>query len=208
EEKARAVVEEIRTNGGKAELCQADVGRAEDVERLLQTVMKEYKRIDIWVNNAGITRDGLILRMKEEDWDAVLNTNLKGVFLCTKAVSRYMAKQRSGAIINISSIVGLKGNAGQANYAAAKAGVIGLTKAVAKELASRSVRVNAVAPGYIATDMTDVLAEEAKEGLLKEIPLGRIGVPEDIAQAVLFLASPASAYVTGQTLSIDGGMSM
>ncbi|MDR3288386.1 MAG: 3-oxoacyl-[acyl-carrier-protein] reductase [Peptococcaceae bacterium] len=208
EDKAKEVVRLIQERGGEAELCQADISQAADVERLVKTVMNKYEKIDILINNAGITRDRLLLRMTEEDWDAVLSTNLKGVFLCTKAVSKSMLKQRSGVIINISSIVGIKGNAGQANYAAAKAGVIGLTKATAKEFASRGVRVNAIAPGYIATDMTDILPAEMKNEILKEIPLGKIGVPEDVAQAVLFLVSPAGAYITGQTLSIDGGMSI
>jgi 3-oxoacyl-[acyl-carrier protein] reductase len=160
------------------------------------------------VNNAGITRDTLLLRMKEADWDAVLDTNLKGVFLCTKAVSKGMMKQRSGSIINISSVVGITGNAGQANYAAAKAGILGFTKSIAKELASRGIRVNAVAPGYISTDMTETLPEEVRKQILGQIPLGRIGSPEEIAQTVVFLASPASSYITGQTLSVDGGMAI
>lgn len=208
EAKAAEVVEQILAKGGEAFAVQADVGQADDVERLVKAALEEFGRIDILVNNAGIARDNLLLRMKEADWDAVLNTNLKGVYLCTKAVSKGMLKQRSGVIINISSVVGIAGNAGQANYAAAKAGVIGFTKSMAKELAPRGIRVNAVAPGYIATDMTEILPEEVKNEIISRIPLGQVGKPEDIAQAVLFLASPAAGYITGQTLVVDGGMEM
>ena len=208
EAKAAEVVEQILAAGGEAFAVQADVSRADDVERLVKTALEEFGRIDILVNNAGIARDNLLLRLKEADWDAVLNTNLKGVYLCTKAVSKGMLKQRSGVIINISSVVGVSGNAGQANYAAAKAGVIGFTKSMAKELAPRGIRVNAVAPGYIATDMTEILPEEVKSEILSRIPLGYVGKPADIAQAVLFLASPAANYITGQTLIVDGGMEM
>jgi len=175
---------------------------------MINQMIDTYGRIDILVNNAGITRDGLLIRMKEEDWDAVLNTNLTGVFHCTKAVARLMTKQRSGKIINISSVVGVTGNIGQANYAAAKAGVIGFTKAMAKELASRGITVNAVAPGFIATDMTAVLPEQIKTELISRIPLGKLGSPEDISAAVLFLASEAASYITGQTLNVNGGMAM
>lgn len=207
-DKAEETVQLIREAGSDALAVQADVSQAAEVERLLKTATEAFGKVDILVNNAGITRDNLILRMKEADWDAVLDTNLKGMFLCTKAVSKGMLKQRSGVIINISSVVGLSGNAGQANYAAAKAGVLGFTKSMAKELAPRGIRVNAVAPGYIMTDMTETLAEEVKNQILGEIPLSRIGNPAEVAQAVLFLASPAASYITGQTLCVDGGMVM
>ncbi|MEM5817692.1 MAG: 3-oxoacyl-[acyl-carrier-protein] reductase [Desulfitobacterium hafniense] len=207
-EKAEETLSLIQEVGGEALAVQADVSQVEDVERLIQTTLKTYGKIDILVNNAGITRDTLLLRMKETDWDAVLDTNLKGVFLCTKAVSKSMMKQRSGVIINISSVVGITGNAGQANYSAAKAGIIGFTKSIAKELGSRGIRVNAVAPGYISTDMTESLGEEVREQVMTQIPLGRMGQPEDIARTVVFLASPAASYITGQTLAVDGGMAM
>lgn len=207
-DKAEETVQLIREAGSDALAVQADVSQAAEVERVLKTATEAFGKVDILVNNAGITRDNLILRMKEADWDAVLDTNLKGMFLCTKAVSKGMLKQRSGVIINISSVVGLSGNAGQANYAAAKAGVLGFTKSMAKELAPRGIRVNAVAPGYIMTDMTETLAEEVKNQILGGIPLSRIGNPEEVAQAVLFLASPAASYITGQTLCVDGGMVM
>lgn len=198
----------VRAAGSDGLVVQADVAQAEEVDRLVQTTLDHFGKVDILVNNAGIARDNLLLRMKESDWDAVLNTNLKGVFLCTKAVSKGMLKQRSGTIVNISSVIGVAGNAGQANYAAAKAGVLGFTKSMAKELAPRGIRVNAVAPGYISTDMTDILPEEVRQGILKEIPLGKVGTPEDVAKVVLFLVSPAAAYITGQTLGVDGGMEM
>lgn len=207
-DKAEETVALIRSAGAESMAVQADVSRQEDVDRLINTTLEHFGRIDILVNNAGITRDTLLLRMKETDWDAVMATNLKGVFLCTKGVSKGMLKQRSGVIINISSVVGLSGNAGQANYAAAKAGIIGFTKSVAREFASRGIRVNAVAPGYIFTDMTGTLPEGTQSEILKGIPLGRIGQPEDVAKAVRFLASPEASYITGQTLSVDGGMAM
>lgn len=207
-DKAEETAELIRQAGGEALTVQADVSQADDVSRLIQTTLDHYGKIDILVNNAGITRDALLLRMKEADWDAVLATNLKGVFLCTKAVSKGMFKQRSGAIINISSVVGLAGNAGQANYAAAKAGIIGFSKSVAKEFASRGVRVNVVAPGYISTDMTETLSEGVQSEVLKSIPLGRIGKPEDVAKVVRFLVSPEASYLTGQIVCVDGGMEM
>ena len=175
---------------------------------MIDAVIKEFGRIDILVNNAGITRDNLLMRMKEEDWDAVLNTNLKGVFNCTKAAVKYMMKQRAGRIVNITSVVGVMGNAGQANYAAAKAGVIGFTKALAKEVSSRGITANVIAPGFIATDMTKVLGESVQEEMLKTIPLGRPGDPQDVANAVLFFASEEAAYITGQVLNVDGGMVM
>lgn len=207
-DKAEETVQLIQEAGGEGIAVQADVSLSEDVDRLIQTTLNTYGKIDILVNNAGITRDTLLLRMKEADWDAVLDTNLKGVFLCTKAVSKGMMKQRSGCIINISSVVGISGNAGQANYAAAKAGILGFTKSIAKELASRGIRVNAVAPGYISTDMTESLPEDVRKQILEGIPLSRMGNPEDIAKAVAFLVSPSASYITGQTLSVDGGMAI
>lgn len=207
-EKAEETVRLIQEIGGEGIAVQADVSKKEDVERLIATTLETYGQIDILVNNAGITRDTLLLRMKETDWDAVINTNLKGVFLCTKEVTKPMMKKRRGAIINISSVVGLTGNAGQANYASAKAGVIGFTKSIAKELSSRGIRVNAVAPGYIDTDMTESISDGVKEQVLGQIPLGRMGTPEDIAQTVLFLATPAASYITGQVISVDGGLTM
>jgi len=206
--KAEEVVAMIQENGGEAIAVQASVSQTEEVTALMDTAVKTFGSLDILVNNAGITRDNLLMRMKEDEWDDVLNTNLKGVFLCTKAVTRQMMKQRAGRIINISSIVGVAGNAGQANYVAAKAGVIGLTKTTAKELASRNILVNAIAPGFIETEMTDQLPEELKQGMLTQIPLAKLGQPEDIAKAVAFLASDDANYMTGQTLNIDGGMVM
>ncbi len=206
--KAEEVVAMIQENGGEAIAVQASVSQTEEVTALMNTAIKTFGTLDILVNNAGITRDNLLMRMKEDEWDDVLNTNLKGVFLCTKAVTRQMMKQRAGRIINISSIVGVAGNAGQANYVAAKAGVIGLTKTTAKELASRNILVNAIAPGFIETEMTDQLPEDIKQGMLTEIPLAKLGQPEDIAKAVAFLASDEANYMTGQTLHIDGGMVM
>ncbi len=205
---AEAVAAEIEKMGRKAILVQGDVSQTEVCAEMVDKVVKELGHIDILVNNAGITRDTLLLRMKEEDWDAVLNTNLKGVFNCTKAVVKYMAKQRSGAIVNISSVVALMGNAGQANYAAAKAGILGFTRSVAKEMAARGIRVNAVTPGFIKTDMTSVLSEKVVAAMEASIPLARLGEPEDIAKAVLFLVSDNAAYITGQTLHVDGGMVM
>jgi 3-oxoacyl-[acyl-carrier protein] reductase len=205
-EAAEAVVAEIQAKGGSAYALKADVSDEASVDDLIKTVLKRSERIDVLVNNAGITRDGLLMRMKTEDWQAVINLNLTGVFLCTRAVTRPMLKQRSGRIINITSVVGLMGNAGQANYAAAKAGVVGLTRSSAKEMASRGITVNAVAPGFIATDMTKDLEADA---ILSAIPLGRFGSPEQVAGAVRFLAAdPAAAYITGQVLQVDGGMVM
>jgi 3-oxoacyl-[acyl-carrier protein] reductase len=205
---AEKVAEEIRALGRRVMLCQCSVADAAACQDMVKAVVKEMGRLDILVNNAGITRDGLLMRMKEEDWDAVLTTNLKGVFNCTKAVLRTMMKQKSGRIVNMASVVGEMGNAGQANYAAAKAGVIGFTKATAKEVASRGITVNAVAPGFIATDMTKVLDETVQNQMLMAIPLGRQGQPEDVANAVSFLASEEAAYITGQVLNVDGGMVM
>ncbi|ADG82919.1 3-oxoacyl-[acyl-carrier-protein] reductase [Thermincola potens] len=201
-------VTELKAAGFDAEGYEVNVAQADKVEEAVAGVIDNLGRIDILVNNAGITRDTLLMRMKEEDWDAVLAVNLKGVFNCTKAVSRPMMKQRSGVIINISSVVGLMGNAGQANYAASKAGIIGFTKSVARELASRGVRANAIAPGFIVTQMTDVLSDEIKGELQKQIPLGRLGQPEDVANLVVFLASDNASYITGQTIAVDGGMVM
>ena len=194
--------------GAKALAVQCNVAKADEVKALMDEAVKTFGRIDILVNNAGITRDGLLMMMKEEDFDAVIAANLKGTFLCMKAVSRIMMKQRYGRIVNLSSVVGLRGNAGQANYAASKAGVVGMTKSLAKELASRGVTVNAVAPGFIATDMTAAMTDAAKEATLASIPLQRLGAPEDVAHAVAFLASDEAAYVTGQVLCVDGGMAM
>lgn len=205
---AEEVVAMIEAAGGIALLVQADVGDSAAVDAMVKTVVERFGKIDILVNNAGITRDNLIMRMKEDDWDAVIHTNLKGIFNCTKAVSKLMMKQRYGRIINMASVVGVMGNAGQSNYAAAKAGVIGFTKSMAKELASRNINVNAVAPGYISTDMTANLPEQAKLDLQSQIPLQRLGNPEDVAAAVLFLVSPGADYITGQTLNVDGGMVM
>lgn len=208
EEAAAAVAREIEGMGRRAVTIKADVGNAAEAEQMVSRTIEAFGHIDILVNNAGITRDNLIMRMKEEEFDQVINTNLKGVFNCIKSVTRPMMKQRSGRIINISSVVGALGNPGQANYVAAKAGVIGLTKASARELASRGITVNAVAPGFIATDMTDKLSDEQKGALLPQIPLGRMGGPEEIARVVRFLASEDASYLTGQTLHVDGGMYM
>lgn len=203
---AEEVVAQISSQGGEAVALQADVAESEQVDHLFKTVLDQWGRFDVLVNNAGITRDTLLLRMKPEDWQAVINLNLTGVYLCTRAVSKVMLKQRAGRIINIASVAGQMGNPGQANYSAAKAGVIGFTKTIAKEMASRGVTVNAVAPGFIATDMTEGLASEE---ILKFIPLGRYGQPNEVAGMVKFLAAdPAAAYITGQVLNVDGGMVM
>ena len=205
-ERAEAVCEDIKADGGKAVAYQCDVSDFNACQKFIKDIVAEYRTIDILVNNAGITRDGLIMAMSEESFDSVINTNLKGTFNCVKFTSRFMIKQRSGKIINMSSVSGIMGNAGQANYSASKAGVIGLTKAAARELASRNINVNAIAPGFIETDMTEVLPDNVKESAVGNIPLGRFGKPEDIANAVAFLASPASDYITGQVISVDGGM--
>ena len=203
---ADAVVNEIKEAGGQAYALQANVAEEDAVNGLVKSVIERSGRIDVLVNNAGITRDGLLMRMKTEDWQAVINLNLSGVFLCTRAVTRPMLKQKSGRIVNITSVVGLMGNAGQSNYAAAKAGVVGFTRSTAKEMASRGITVNAVAPGFIATDMTKNLDAG---GILAAIPLGQFGTPEQVAGAVRFLAAdPAAAYITGQVLQVDGGMVM
>lgn len=207
-EKADQVVKEIEELGVKAISVQANVSDSESVQNLMNTAIETFGSIDILVNNAGITRDNLLMRMKEDEWDDVINTNLKGVFLATKAVTRQMMKQRAGRIINISSVVGVLGNAGQANYVAAKAGVIGLTKTTARELASRNILVNAVAPGYIGTEMTESLPEDVKKTISEQIPIAKIGNPEQVAKAVAFLASDDASYITGQTLHVDGGLYM
>jgi 3-oxoacyl-[acyl-carrier protein] reductase len=208
EAKANEIFDEIKALGRDAFTVQCDVSNAEQVADMVKQTIDRFGHLDILVNNAGITKDNLIMRMKEEEWDDVININLKGVFLCTKAVTRQMMKQRNGRIINVASIVGVSGNPGQANYVAAKAGVIGLTKTTAKELSSRNITVNAIAPGFITTDMTDKLTEEVKTEMLKQIPLARFGEPKDIAKVTAFLASDDSSYMTGQTLHIDGGMVM
>ena len=207
-DRADEVVEMISAAGGKAIAVKADVAKAEEIARLFEEAQAAFGRIDILVNNAGITRDNLILKMSEEEYDTVLDTNLKGAFLCMKHAAKIMLRQKNGRIINISSISGIAGNAGQANYCAAKAGLIGLTKSLAKELGSRGITVNAVAPGFIETEMTEKLSEQVKEGMLAQIPLKRAGSVKDIAEAVAFLASERAAYITGQTLSVNGGMAM
>jgi 3-oxoacyl-[acyl-carrier protein] reductase len=205
---AQETVQAVTDAGGQATLVQGDVSNRDDAERLIEAAVTEHGRIDVLVNNAGITRDQLLMRMTDDDWDAVLDTNLKGAFHTTRAALRPMLRKRSGRIINISSVVGLIGNAGQANYAAAKAGLIGFTKSTAREVASRSITVNAVAPGYIATEMTDAIAETMKAKILDQVPMGHLGTPEDVAAVVAFLASPAAAYMTGAVLTVDGGMVM
>ncbi|GAA5346172.1 3-oxoacyl-[acyl-carrier-protein] reductase [Planifilum fimeticola] len=205
---AEETVAEIEKRGRRGVMIQADVSQADQVDSAVKQVLDAFGRIDVLVNNAGITRDNLVLRMKEEDWDRVIDTNLKGTFLFSKAVIRTMMKQRSGRIINISSVVGVSGNPGQANYVAAKAGVIGMTKSLARELASRGITVNAIAPGFIETDMTAVLGDEVRDQIMNQIPLARFGSPEDVAAAVRFLASDDAGYITGQTLHVDGGMVM
>ena len=207
-EKAEEVKACIQKQGGQAEISQCNVADFDACGTFIKDIVKTYGQIDILVNNAGITRDDLLMRMKESDFDAVINTNLKGTFNTIRHLSRYLLKQRAGKIINISSVSGILGNAGQSNYAASKAGVIGLTKSVARELASRGICVNAVAPGFVETEMTAVLPEKTQEELKKQIPLGRAGQVQDIANAVAFLASPESDYITGQILSVDGGMAI
>lgn len=203
-----AVVTELQAAGGKALAVVGNVTVTADAERMIDAAMEAFGRVDILVNNAGITRDGLLMRMKDEDWDAVLNVNLKGAFLCTRAAFKVMSKQRYGRIINIASIVGQMGNAGQANYCASKAGLIGLTKSNAREMAKRNITVNAVAPGFISTAMTDALSDKVRAELTSQIPMDRLGSAEDIANAVLFLASEASGYITGHVLAVNGGMYM
>jgi len=207
-EKAEETAKEIGGTGQRAMAIKVDVANSEEVERMVQTILERFGHIDILINNAGIARDKLILRMTEEDWDAVLDVNLKGTFNCTKAIVRHMSKQRSGKIVSIASVVGEMGNAGQANYSASKAGVIGFTKTIAREFAQRGINVNAIAPGYIETPMTDALPEKSKEELRRLIPMDRLGRPEDVAEAVLFLVSEASSYITGQVLNVNGGIYM
>jgi len=205
---AEEAAQEIQARGAETLGLSVDVTQAESVEQMLKSTLEHFGRLDILVNNAGITRDGLLMRMKEADWDLVLSVNLKGAFLCCKAACRALMKSPSGRIINIASIVGQIGNAGQANYSASKAGLIGLTKTLAKEFASRNVTVNAIAPGFIQTAMTDQMPEKAREQLLGLIPLGRMGQPDDVAAAVAFLASEEAAYITGHVLNVDGGLAM
>lgn len=208
EEMALGLVKEIEKMGRKAMFIKADIADVAEARKLMDETVEKFRKIDVLVNNAGITRDNLILRMREEEWDAVLNVNLKGTFNCVQAATKYMIKQRRGVIVNIASIVGMTGNAGQANYSASKAGVIGLTKTIARELASRGIRANAVAPGFIETDMTRRLSEDIRERLIKQIPLTRLGGPEDVANLVAFLASEESSYITGEIIKVDGGMVM
>jgi len=205
---ASAAQKELEHYGRRLLVIASDVSKADDAATLIETSINEFGRIDALINNAGITRDTLIMRMSEDDWDSVLTTNLKGAFLCSKAAIRPMLRQRSGRIINLTSVVGLVGNAGQANYAAAKAGLIGLTKSTAKEVGSRGITVNAIAPGFIDTRLTEVLSQEMKDTLLKNIPLGRLGTPGDVSGAVSFLLSPDASYITGHVLTIDGGLFM
>jgi len=207
-EKAQETAKEVEATGRGAMAVKVDITRLNDVEQMVESAIARFGKVDILINNAGIARDKLILRMTEEDWDAVLDVNLKGTFHCTKTVIKHMSKQRSGKIVNIASVVGEMGNAGQANYSASKAGVIGLTKTVAREFAQRGINVNAIAPGYIQTPMTDGLPDKAKEELKRLIPMERLGQPEDVAHAVLFLVSEASSYITGQVLNVNGGIYM
>ena len=207
-EGAQATAEAINNNGGSASAVKVDVSNPAEVKQVFDSILKDKKPIDIMINNAGITRDGLMIRMKEADWDRVLNINLKGTFLCSQQAAKQMMKQKSGAIVNIASIVGVMGNFGQANYSASKAGVIGLTKTLAREVASRGIRVNAVAPGFIDTEMTQVLDESVRQKLIEQIPLAKLGLPEDVARCVAFLVSDRSSYITGQVINVNGGMLM
>ena len=202
----QSLLARFNPSGVDVSYIQADISKSEQAKEMIDTVIERFGRIDILVNNAGITRDNLIIRMKEQEWDSVIAVNLKGTFNCTQAAAKYMLKQRSGTIVNIASVVGVYGNAGQANYSASKAGVIGLTKTCAKELASRGIRVNAVAPGFIETEMTKKLSEEARGLIIDRIPLGRLGAPDDVASLVCFLASEEANYITGQVVGLDGGL--
>ena len=207
-EGAQATAEAINNSGGSASAVKIDVSNPAEVKQVFDSIMKDKKPVDILINNAGITRDGLMIRMKKLDWDSVLNINLKGTFLCSQQAAKQMMKQKSGVIVNISSIVGVMGNFGQANYSASKAGVIGLTKTLAREVASRGIRVNAVAPGFIDTEMTRVLDESVRQSLIEQIPLAKLGLPEDVARCVAFLVSDRSSYITGQVINVNGGMLM
>ena len=207
-EGAQATAEAINNNGGSASAVKIDVSNPAEVKQVFDSILKDKKPVDILINNAGITRDGLMIRMKELDWDSVLNINLKGTFLCSQQAAKQMMKQKSGVIVNIASIVGVMGNFGQANYSASKAGVIGLTKTLAREVASRGIRVNAVAPGFIDTEMTRVLDESVRHSLIEQIPLAKLGLPEDVARCVAFLVSDRSSYITGQVINVNGGMLM
>jgi 3-oxoacyl-[acyl-carrier protein] reductase len=207
-EAADAVAKEVADMGGEALAVHGSVSNFADVERMVQAAVDRFARIDILINNAGITRDNLLVRMSEQEWDAVLDTNLKGVFNCTKAVAKLMIRERKGRIVNMASVMGIMGNAGQANYSASKGGVIALTKTTAKELGSRGINVNAVAPGFIQTVMTEEMPEQIRANIANELPLKRLGTPEDVAEAVLFLCTPASSYITGQVIAVDGGMVM
>ena len=207
-ESVAAIAESLSGESGNAKSTQADIANKADVEALVDLTLQEFDRVDLLVNNAGITRDALFMRMKDEDWDAVIQTNLTGTAYCMRAVTRPMMRQRGGRIINISSVVGVAGNAGQANYAASKAGIIGLTKSVAKEVGSRGITVNAITPGFITTDMTQKIPETNQQKMLEMIPMGSFGTPEDVAEAALFLASDAARYITGQAIQVDGGMLM
>lgn len=208
EKEAESIINELKAKGVKALAVKADVSKFEEAETIMKAAVAEFGSLDILVNNAGITRDALLLRMKEADFDSVIEVNLKGCFNCVKHASSIMLKQKRGRIVNIASVIGLVGNAGQANYAAAKAGIIGITKSVAKELGSRGITVNAIAPGFIKTDMTEVLSDKVKDSMLDSIPLKRLGEPEDVANLVAFLASDEASYITGQILNVDGGMVM
>ncbi|AAK81497.1 3-oxoacyl-[acyl-carrier protein] reductase [Clostridium acetobutylicum] len=208
EAETQKLIKEIEELGSKAVAVKADISKYDEAETIIKKALDEYGTVDILVNNAGITKDNLLLRMKEEDFDSVINVNLKGAFNCIKHTSRVMLKKKSGKIINISSVIGLIGNAGQVNYAAAKAGIIGMTKSVAKELASRGITVNAVAPGIIKSDMTDALTDKQRESIVAAVPLNKVGEAEDVANLVLFLASDLSSYITGQVINVDGGMVM
>jgi 3-oxoacyl-[acyl-carrier protein] reductase len=207
-EGAEKTAAELKQNGAKASAVRIDVSSSSDVQSAFDSIIKEYKPVDIVVNNAGITRDGLLVRMKEADWDLVMNINLKGSFLCSQQAAKQMMKQKSGAIVNIASIVGLIGNFGQANYSASKAGLIGFTKTLAREVAPRGIRANAIAPGFIDTEMTRVLENSVREKLIEQIPLARLGEPEDVARCVSFLVSEKASYITGQVISVNGGMLM
>ncbi len=208
EENIKSAVNELQNQGYQADGYVADVTNPDVISDLFKTIIKKYQRIDVLINNAGITKDGLLIKMKESDWDLVLNVNLKGTFICTQKAARYMLKQRSGSIINIASVIGIMGNAGQANYAASKGGIIAFTKSSAKEFASRNIRVNAIAPGFIETEMTKKLSEDVIKSYRQAIPLNRMGKPEDVADLCLFLASDLSGYITGQTIQVDGGLIM